>query len=75
MEIPFLTKKGSFHVPLQPFQGAKVDSGQKLTQKNNKKNRFKNAFVYSSCQEQHLDSWLSLSKLYIFPHDVRLIFD
>ena len=61
MEIPFLSEKNSFHVPLQPFQWAKVDSGQNLTQKNNKKNRVKSTFAFSSCQEQPLDSWLSFS--------------
>ena len=60
MEIPFLTEKNIFHVLLHPFQMAKVDSGQKLTQINNKKNRFKITFLYSSCQEQTLGSWLTL---------------
>ena len=60
MEIPFITEKNSFHVPLHPFQAAKVDSGQKLTQMN-KKNRVKSTFAFSLCQEQPLDSWLSFS--------------
>ena len=37
MEITFLTGKIILHVPLHPFQGAKVDSGQKLHQINNKR--------------------------------------
>ena len=31
MEIIFLMEKIILHVPFNPFQGAKVDSGQKLT--------------------------------------------
>ena len=60
MEILFLTEKNSFHVPLHLFQGAKADSGQKLTQMNKKKT-VKSLFVFSSCQEQPLDSWLNFS--------------
>ena len=37
MEIAFLTGKIILHVPLHPFHGAKVDSGQKLPQINNKR--------------------------------------
>ena len=58
MEIPFLTEKNIFCVPLHAFQGAKVDSGQKLTQII-KKNRVKITSIFSSCQEQTLGSWLS----------------
>ena len=39
MEIPFLTEKNIFRVPLHACQGAKVDSGQKLTQIIKKKSR------------------------------------
>ena len=53
--------ENSFHVPLHPLQGAKVDSGQNLTQKNNEKNGVKSTFIFSSCQDQPLDSWLSFS--------------
>ena len=61
MEIPFPTEKNSFQVILHQFQGEKVDSGQKLAKKINKKDRVKSTFVFSSCQEQPFDSWLSFS--------------
>ena len=62
MEVTFLTDNNNFHVLLQPFQGIKVDSGQKFTQINDNKNRVKNTFVFSSCQGQPLGSCLSFSK-------------
>ena len=62
MEATFLTDKNNFHVLLHPFQGIKVDSGQKFTQINDNKNRVKCTFVFSSCQGQPLGSCLSFSK-------------
>ena len=41
MEITFLTEKNVLRVPLHSFQEAKVESGQKLTQLNNKKTTLK----------------------------------
>ena len=41
METTFLTENFFLRVPLHPFQEAKVETGQKLTQLNNKKTTLK----------------------------------
>ena len=51
MEISFLTEKNIFHVPLHLFQGAKVDSNQKLTQiSKNKKTVLKLLLFFIHCK-------------------------
>ena len=38
-------RKNILHIPLHPFQEAKVEGGQNLTQINNKKTHVKSTFV------------------------------